>query len=123
MKNHSPRFLALVAEAKSRIQEISPADAARRQAAGALLIDVRDAEEFAQDHAVGAIGMSKGTVEMIIEKAVPDTSAEIICYCGGGYRSALVVDNLQRMGYSNVRSQTGGIRAWREQGLPTTSNQ
>src|SRR6186713_1845946 len=105
MKNHSPRFLALVAEAKTRIQEISPADAARRQAAGAVLIDVRDSEEFAQGHAVGAIGMSKGTVEMNIEKAVPDTSAEIICYCGGGYRSALVVDNLQKMGYSNVRSQ------------------
>lgn len=119
-KQHSPGFLKLTSDAKSRIQEISAADSLERQQAGATLIDVREADEFAAEHAVGALAMSKGTIEMNIEKEVPETATEIICYCGGGYRSALVVDNLQKMGYTNAKSLAGGFRAWREQGLPTT---
>lgn len=118
-KQHSPGFLQLTNDAKSRIKEISAADSAVRQKVGATLIDVREADEFAAEHAVGALAMSKGTIEMNIEKEVPDVNAEIICYCGGGFRSALVCDNLQKMGYTNVKSLTGGFRAWREQGLPT----
>lgn len=118
-KQHSPGFLKLTDDAKSRVQEISAADAAARQKAGAVLIDVREADEFAAEHAVGALAMSKGTIEMNIEKQIPDPATEIICYCGGGYRSALAVDNLQKMGYTNVKSQAGGFRAWREAGLPT----
>lgn len=118
-KQHSPGFLQLTNDAKSRIKEISAADSAVRQKVGATLIDVREADEFAAEHAVGALAMSKGTIEMNIEKEVPDVNAEIICYCGGGYRSALVVDNLQKMGYTNAKSLAGGFRAWREAGLPT----
>lgn len=115
----NPRFHQLVNDAKSRIQEISAGDAAKRQAAGAVLIDVREADDFAKEHAAGAVGLSKGVVELKIEERVPDVNAEIICYCGGGSRSALVADNLQKMGYKNVKSLTGGFKSWREQNLPT----
>ena len=84
-----------------------------------MLIDVREADDFSKEHAPGAIGLSKGVVELKIEERVPDVGAEIICYCGGGSRSALVADNLQKMGYTNVKSLTGGFKAWREQNLPT----
>ena len=116
---HGPRFETLVADAKTRIREISAVEAQQRQAAGALLIDVREAEEFAQEHATNAQHLSKGVIEVKIEKQIPDTSTEIICYCGGGYRSALVADNLQKMGYTNVASLIGGFRGWRDAGLPT----
>lgn len=116
---HGPRFEQLVANAKTRIPEITPADAQRRQAAGALLIDVREAEEFATEHATNALHLSKGVIEVKIEKQIPDTQTEIICYCGGGYRSALVADNLQKMGYTNVTSLIGGFRGWKDAGLPT----
>lgn len=117
----NPRFHQLVNDAKTRIREISAIDAARRQTAGAVLIDVREADDFAKMHAAGAVGLSKGVVELKIEERVPDVNAEIICYCGGGSRSALVADSLQKMGYANVKSLTGGFKAWREQGLPTTT--
>ena len=115
---HPPRFEQLAADAKSRIQEISATDAAAEQKKGALLIDTREAEEFAAGHAVGAIHLSKGVIELKIEPTVPDTNAPIICYCGGGYRSALAVDNLQKMGYTNVKSLAGGFKAWKATGLP-----
>ena len=85
-----------------------------------MLIDVREVEDFAKEHAVGAVGLTKGVVELKIEDRVPDLAAEIICYCGGGSRSALVTDSLQKMGYTNVKSMTGGFKAWREQNLPTS---
>jgi phage shock protein E len=117
----NPRFHQLVADAKTRIREISAADAAARQKAGATLVDVREASDYAKEHADTALGLSKGVVELKIEETIPDTAQEIICYCGGGSRSALVADNLQKMGYTNVKSLTGGFKAWKEQGLPTKS--
>jgi rhodanese-related sulfurtransferase len=114
-----PRFKKITDEAKSRIREISVTDAARRQAAGAILIDVREAHDFAEAHAKGAIGVSKGVLELKIEEIVPDESTPIMCYCGGGSRSALAAENLQRMGYQDVASVAGGFKAWREHGLPT----
>lgn len=115
----NPRFHQLVADAKTRIREISATEAAARQVAGATLIDVREADDFAKQHVKGAIGLSKGVVELRIEDRLPDMTAEIICYCGGGSRSALVADNLQKMGYTNVKSLAGGFKAWNEAGLPT----
>jgi rhodanese-related sulfurtransferase len=117
----NPRFHQLVADAKTRIREISATEANERRRAGATLIDVREPADFAKEHAESAIPLSKGIVEWKIEEQVPDTSAEIICYCGGGSRSALVTDNLQKMGYRNVRSLAGGFKAWKENSLPTTA--
>ena len=115
------RFEKLVNEAKARIQEISAAEAAQRQSQGAILIDVREADDFAKEHASHALGLSKGVLELKIEKHVADTATPIVCYCGGGSRSALAADNLQKMGYENVASMVGGFKAWREAGLPTES--
>ena len=117
----NPRFQQLVADAKTRIREVSAQEAAARRQAGATLIDVREASDFAKEHADGALGITKGVVEWKIEEAVPDLAKEIICYCGGGSRSALVAENLQKMGYTNVASMSGGFKAWKEQGLSTTS--
>ena len=116
--DHPNRFAELTADAKTRIREVSPAQAAEEQSQGAVLIDVRETEEFRQGHAKDAIHLSKGVIELRIEEAVPDTSTPIICYCGGGSRSALAADNLQRMGYTNVASMSGGLKAWRGEGLP-----
>jgi rhodanese-related sulfurtransferase len=113
------RFKQITDEAKSRICEISPADAHKRQAEGALLIDIRESEEFAKGHAKDAIHMSKGVLELKIEEIAPDETTQIMCYCGGGSRSALAAENLQRMGYTDVASIMGGFKAWQEQGLPT----
>jgi rhodanese-related sulfurtransferase len=113
------RFKQIVDEAKSRIREISPTDAHKRQAEGALLIDVRENDDFAKGHAKDAIPLSKGVLELKIEELAPDATTEIMCYCGGGSRSALAAENLQRMGYTNVTSVSGGFKAWKEQGLPT----
>ncbi len=114
------RFQKLVADAKQRITEISPQDAFEQAKGGeAVLIDVREEAEFRQGHAQGAKHLSKGVVEVEIEDQVPDANQVIIAYCGGGGRSALVADNLQKMGYTNVRSMAGGMRAWKEAGLPT----
>lgn len=112
------RFIQLTQYAKSRIREVSPKQASEEQAQGAVLIDVRESEEVVQGRAKGAIHLSKGIVELKIESVVPDISTPIICYCAGGMRSALVADNLQSMGYTNVASMMGGIRGWHGEGLP-----
>ena len=117
----SARFQKLAADAKSHVQEISAADALERQKGGALLVDVREAEEFTKDHAQGAIHLSRGVIELKIEEKAPDMATPIVCYCGGGSRSALAADNLQKMGYTNVASMVGGFKAWKDQGLPTAS--
>jgi rhodanese-related sulfurtransferase len=120
MAEHA-RFEKLVAEAKKNIQEISPQDAASALKRGdALLIDVRDPNEWQKGHIPGAKNFSRGTVELEIEEAAPDLSTPIITHCGGGGRSALVAESLQRMGYKNVRSMAGGFKAWKAAGLPAT---
>ncbi|MGI8890627.1 MAG: rhodanese-like domain-containing protein [Chthoniobacterales bacterium] len=112
------RFQKLVAAAKWQIEEISPNDALREADSGAAtLIDLRSAKDWAAGHARSAKHMERGEVEMEIEEQIPDLDQRIICYCGGGSRSALVAESLQRMGYRNVRSMSGGFRAWKEAGL------
>ena len=116
------RFQKLVAEAKQHITEISPADAQQQVESGdAVLIDVREEGEWREDHAKGATNLSRGIIELEIEEQVPDLKQPIICYCGGGSRSALVAESLQKMGYENVRSLAGGFRAWKEAGLPSST--
>jgi rhodanese-related sulfurtransferase len=112
------RFQQLTADAKSRIREVSPEQAAKEQAAGAVLVDVRESDEFARGHAAGAVHVSRGVLELKIEELVPDAATPILLYCGGGSRSALSADSLQKMGYTNVASVTGGIRDWVMRGLP-----
>jgi len=114
-------FEKLVAEAKKHITEISPDDAALKLKSGeGVIIDVRDKDEWDEGHIPGATHLSRGTIEFDIEEKVPDTNAMIICHCGGGGRSALAVESLQKMGYKNVRSMAGGFKAWKVAGLPTT---
>lgn len=113
------RFQKLVADAKQRITEVSAQEASEQvQRGDAVLIDVREESEWQQGHAAGAKHLSKGVIEVEIEEQLPDLDQPIICYCGGGSRSALVADNLQKMGYTNVRSLAGGMRGWIEAGLP-----
>src|SRR3954470_19511720 len=95
----SARFQKLAADAKGRVREVSAAEASQSQQDGALLVDVRETEEFAKGHAMGAIHLSRGTIELKIEDAAPDLATPIVCYCGGGSRLALVADSLQKMGY------------------------
>jgi rhodanese-related sulfurtransferase len=116
----STRFKQLVQEAKSRITEISPAKAAEEVERGALLIDVRETEDWQQSHIPFAVHMPRGTIELDIEEKVPALDTPIICHCGGGSRSALVTESLQRMGYTNVKSLAGGFKAWKQAGLPAT---
>lgn len=117
------RFQKLVAEAKKRVTEVSPAEAQQQaERGGAILIDVREDEDWRDDHAKGAKHLSRGVIELEIEEQVPDLKTPIICYCGGGSRSALVAESLQKMGYENVRSLEGGFRAWKEAGLPSAEN-
>jgi rhodanese-related sulfurtransferase len=117
---HSPGFLKLVDDAKSRVREVDVDETRRRLASGkAKLIDVREESEWAAGHASGAEHMGKGVIERDVEERVPDKSTELILYCGGGFRSALSADNLQRMGYKNVASMAGGWRAWQAAGGPT----
>jgi rhodanese-related sulfurtransferase len=114
-------FEKLVAEAKKKITEISPTEAAAKSKSGeAVIIDVREKDEWDEEHIPDATHMSRGTIELHIEEKVPDSDAMIICHCGGGGRSALAAENLQKMGYKNVRSMAGGLKAWRAAGLPTT---
>jgi rhodanese-related sulfurtransferase len=122
-KQHSPRFLNIVADAKSRVREVTVDDVKARLDRGErlVLIDVREESEWAKDHLPGAIHLGKGVIERDVEERVPDTSAEVVLYCGGGFRSALAADNLQKMGYTNVVSMDGGIRVWREKGYPLTT--
>jgi rhodanese-related sulfurtransferase len=117
------RFEKLVAGAKKNITEISPQDAAAKLKSGeAVIVDVRDKDEWDEGHIPGATHMSRGTIELDIEEKVPDTNAMIICHCGGGGRSALAAESLQKMGYKNVRSMAGGFKAWKDAGLPTTKS-
>jgi rhodanese-related sulfurtransferase len=120
---HSARFLGIVADAKKRVREVSIDDVKARLDRGDkfVLVDVREESEYAKDHLPGAIHLGKGVIERDIEERVPGLSAEIVLYCGGGYRSALAADNLQKMGYTNVLSMDGGIRGWREKRFPLTS--
>jgi len=117
---HSPGFLRLVAQSKQRIRETTPEEVRRRQEAGErfLLIDVREDEEWQRGHARGAKHLGKGIIERDIENTVPDHDADIVLYCGGGFRSALAADALQQMGYRNVRSMDGGWRRWTALGYP-----
>ena len=121
---HAPRFLALVEDAKSRIRETNVDEVKARLDRGEkpLIVDVREESEFARDHLPGSIHLGKGVIERDIEQKVPDTGTEIILYCGGGFRSALTADALQKMGYTNVLSMDGGIRVWRERGFPLTAD-
>jgi rhodanese-related sulfurtransferase len=120
-KKHSPAFEKLCEDARTRVAEIGVADAAREaQTPGVLLVDVREESEWAAGHATGATHLGKGIIERDVEERVPDKATRLLLYCGGGYRSALAADNLQRMGYSNVASVAGGWRAWNEAGLPVT---
>ena len=119
---HSPRFLQIVNESRKRVRETTVEDVKARLDRGdkLILVDVREESEFAKDHLPGAIHLSKGVIERDIEEKVPDLNAPLVLYCGGGYRSALAADNLQKMGYKNVLSMDGGIRIWREKGFPLT---
>jgi rhodanese-related sulfurtransferase len=120
-KQHAPGFLKLVNDAKSRVRECTVDDVKSRLAAGEkfLLVDVREESEYAAGHAAGAVHMGKGVIERDIEAKVPDPNAPLVLYCGGGFRSALVADNLQKMGYTNVISMDGGWSAWVKAGMPT----
>ena len=119
---HSPRFLKIVDDARSRVKETNVDEIKHRLDRGDkfILIDVREESEFAKDHLPGAIHLGKGIIERDIESRVPDLKAELVLYCGGCFRSAMAADNLQKMGYTNVLSMDGGIRVWREKGLPLT---
>jgi rhodanese-related sulfurtransferase len=120
MPEHT-RFEKLVADAKKSITEISPEDAAAKlQNHETVVVDVREKDEWDEEHIPGAIHMSRGSIELDIEEKVPDTNALIICHCGGGGRSALAAESLQKMGYKTVRSMAGGFKAWKTAGLPTT---
>jgi rhodanese-related sulfurtransferase len=121
---HSSQFLKLVQDAKKRVKETNVADVKRRIDAGEklVLIDVREDNEWAKGHLPGAVHLGKGIIERDIEQRVPDTGAKLILYCGGGFRSALAGENLQKMGYSNVESMDGGWKGWVDAGLPTAKD-
>jgi len=135
--NHSPRFLAIVNDAKSRIRETTVDEVKKRMDRRALdrgrggrskgrsaekdkfvLVDVREDREYDADHIPGAVHLGKGIIERDIEAKYPDLNTELVLYCGGGFRSAMAADNLQKMGYKNVISMDGGIREWREKSYP-----
>jgi rhodanese-related sulfurtransferase len=119
---HAPGFLKVVNDAKSRVKETN-IDAVKQKLDRGdklMLIDVREESEFAKDHLPGAVHLGKGVIERDIEARVPDLNTTLILYCGGGFRSALAADNLQKMGYTNVISMDGGIRGWREKKYPLT---
>ena len=120
MKTHSPGFLAIVAEAKKKIRETTIPVIADRLARGERFhfVDVREDDEYRAGHAKGAIHISKGVLERDIETKIPNKQDEIVLYCGGGFRSALAAEVLGRMGYTNVLSMDGGMRGWRDAGLP-----
>ena len=119
---HSPQFLKIVDEARGRIHEVTVDDVKDKLDSGEkfLLVDVREESEYAKDHLPGAVHLGKGVIERDIETRVPDFNSPLVLYCGGGFRSALAADNLQKMGYTNVLSMDGGVRGWREKGYPFT---
>lgn len=118
---HTPGFLVIVNEAKSRVKELNFREVKEKLDAGEkfTLVDVREDNEWARGRLPGAVHLSKGIIERDIETAIPDKSATLVLYCGGGFRSALAADNLQKMGYTDVISMDGGWRAWTEAGFPT----
>jgi rhodanese-related sulfurtransferase len=119
---HSPRFLKIVNDAKSKVKETTVDQVKQKLDDGEkfLLVDVREESEFAKDHLPGAIHLGKGVIERDIETRVPDEKTPMILYCGGGFRSAMAAENLQKMGYTNVLSMDGGVREWREKKYPMT---
>lgn len=120
VKHHSEAFLAIVNDAKSRVRQIDIHEYKRMKEAGEdfLFVDVREDSEWAAGHAQGAVHLSKGVIERDVETTVPDRNKKLVLYCGGGFRSALAADNLQKMGYRDVISMDGGWRAYNEAGLP-----
>ncbi len=115
------RYEELVTEAKKQITEISPADAAAQAKTGqAVIVDVREQDEWEEGHIPDAVNLSRGTLELEVEEKIPDPNAVIICHCGGGGRSALAAESLQKMGCKNVRSMAGGLKAWKAAELPVT---
>jgi rhodanese-related sulfurtransferase len=120
-KQHAPGFLKLVTDAKSRVRECTVDDVKNRLAAGDkfILVDVREDGEYAAGHAAGAVHLGKGIIERDIEAKIPDPATPLVLYCGGGFRSALAADVLQKMGYTNVISMDGGWSAWVRAGMPT----
>lgn len=119
-KHHSERFVTLVDDAKTRIEEITPDEVKEKMESDEdfELVDVREQDEWEQSHIAGASYLGKGVIERDVEEEYPDTDEELVLYCGGGYRSALAADNLQKMGYHNVKSLAGGFRSWTEAGYP-----
>ena len=123
-KQHSDRFVTLVDDAKTRIDEITPDEVKEKLNADEdiTILDVREQDEWQHSRIAGADYLGKGVIERDIEEEYPDTDQELILYCGGGYRSALAADNLQKMGYHNVKSLAGGFRSWTEAGYPITKD-
>jgi rhodanese-related sulfurtransferase len=119
---HAPGFLRIVEDAKRRVREVTIDEVKTKLDRGErfTLIDVREESEYGADHLPGAVHLGKGIIERDIEERVPDVNAPLVLYCGGGFRSALAADNLQKMGYKNVLSMDGGIRGWREKGYALT---
>ncbi len=119
-KHHSERFVTLVDDAKTRIDEITPEEVEKKREAGDnfVLLDVREQDEWRKSHIAGAEYLGKGVIERDIETEYPNVDEELVLYCGGGSRSALAADNLQKMGYRNVKSMAGGFDSWTEAGLP-----
>ena len=119
---HPPRFLAIVDDAKKRVREttVDEVKAGLDKGDKFVLVDVREDSEYEKDHLPGAIHLGKGVIERDIEARIPDTGTPLVLYCGGGFRSALAADNLQKMGYTNVISMDGGVREWRGKGYPFT---
>jgi rhodanese-related sulfurtransferase len=115
---HTEGFLKITDDAKTRVREVDVEQTLKRLKEGAHLIDVREDNEWEKGHAEGALHLGRGIIERDIETEIPDHDAQIILYCGGGYRSALAADNLQRMGYTNVYSMAGGWSAWKQAGAP-----
>jgi rhodanese-related sulfurtransferase len=116
---HSPRFLKIVEDTRKRIREVTIDEVKAKldRKEKFLLIDVREESEYAADHLPGAVHLGKGIIERDVEARVPDQNTPMVLYCGGGFRSALAADNLQKMGYTQVLSMDGGIRGWREKGF------
>jgi len=121
---HSSNFLKLVQDAKKRVKETDVPDVNRRMKAGEkfVIVDVREESEWGKGHLPGALHLGKGIIERDIEQRVPDPNTKLILYCGGGFRSALAADNLQKMGYTNVESMDGGWKGWLDAGLPTVKD-
>ena len=121
---HAQEFLKLVSEAKSRVKETNVRDVKRRMDGGEkfVLVDVREESEWARGHIAGAVYLGKGVIERDAEQRFPDPNLKLILYCGGGFRSALAADNLQKMGYKNVESMDGGWKGWVEAGLPVAKD-